>query len=202
MLRYALLRVAVALLIVMSATALAPEAIRLSRAAGSSLRPTPTGGPRGNHSAGHAEASAANPQGQAACGLPPSRKVDEYGDVAPGDERARLERFASALDKEQEDAVGFIVAYAGRGAREGEAIRRADRAKAYLVEKQALYNPRINTLDCGHRERLAFELWITAAGAAPPLCSPTVIQGEAYILNRARRHTISRRAVRKARLRR
>jgi hypothetical protein len=177
MLRHALLRVAVALVIVTPATAGAPEASRLSRAA-------------------------ANPQGQAACGLPPSRKVDEYGAVAPGDERARLERFASALDKEPEDTAGFIVAYAGRGARAGEAIRRADRAKAYLVEKQVLYNPRINTLDCGYRERPAFELWITAAGAAPPLCSPTVTRGEARILNRAGRHTLSRRAVMKARLRR
>ena len=39
------------------------------------------------------------------------RKVDEYGDLSRGDERARLDNFAIEL-KNDPDAVGYIVSYA------------------------------------------------------------------------------------------
>ena len=113
-------------------------------------------------------------QGQAACDLPPSRKIDEYGAVSDGGEKARLDKLAALLQGEQEDVKGFIVAYAGRAARAGEALRRADAAKNYLTDKNVFYNSRLNTLDCGRREHTTVELWITPVASAPPVCSPTI----------------------------
>lgn len=109
------------------------------------------------------------------CGLPvQSRKVDEYGDLSAEDEKSRLLKLAAALDAEPEDAKAFIIGYAGRVARAGGGMARADAAKTTLVDKSVFYNTRINTLDCGRRESPATELWITPAGASPPPCSPTL----------------------------
>lgn len=109
------------------------------------------------------------------CGLPErSRKVDEFGDVSGDEEKSRLERLAVALNAEVEDTKAFIIGYAGRSGRAGEALTRADRAKQLLVEKSFSYNTRLNTLDCGRREAASTQLWITPPGASPPPCSPTL----------------------------
>lgn len=133
------------------------------------LPPRRTSGRRLNHAQTTAPA-------QPACELPPSRKLDEY--VAPGgDEQARLDNFLAVLKGEPEEVKGFVVAYAGRAARAGEALRRADAAKQHLIDKGPSYNsynPRLNTLDCGRREQTTVELWLTPVGAAPPVCSPTL----------------------------
>ena len=116
-----------------------------------------------------------------ACGLQPSRKIDEYADLGAGEEQARLDKWMTMLEGEPEDTKGFIVGYAGRRGRAGEALRRADRAKEYLVEKRNFNNPRLNTVDCGYREGPATELWITPTGAAPPLCAPTLKPNEVQV---------------------
>jgi hypothetical protein len=109
------------------------------------------------------------------CGLPvQSRKVDEYGNIPAAEEESRLDKLAAALKAEHEDTVAFIVAYAGRGGRAGDAFKRADRAKQVLVEKSVFFNSRLNTLDCGRREVASTEFWLTPAGASPPRCSPTL----------------------------
>lgn len=109
------------------------------------------------------------------CGLLiQSRKLDGYGDLSAEEEWSRLEKLAAALEEERGDTKAFIIGYAGRAGRAGDAIKRADRAKETLVEKSAFYNTRINTLDCGRRESPATELWLTPAGASPPRCSPTL----------------------------
>ena len=113
-------------------------------------------------------------QGPPACDLPPSRKLDEYGELGREAEKSRLDKFASALESEPEDVKGFIIAYAGRAAPRGEALRRADSAKQHLTDKNAMINTRLNTLDCGRRESAAVELWLTPVGGAPPACAPTI----------------------------
>jgi hypothetical protein len=125
-----------------------------------------------------------NSQDKHPCGLQSSRKIDAYGSVSIKDEQARLDMFEAILKGESEDATGFIVTYAGRNARWSEAQARADRAKNYLVEKSVFYNSRLNTVDCGYREEQATELWISAIGTAPPLCSPTVKPGGEQIKGR------------------
>jgi hypothetical protein len=146
-------------------------------------------------------ATAANPFSQAlrqaptGCeALPPSLKVDEYGDLKFSEEQAHLDKLVTSLKGEDEDTKAFIMAYAGRGGRRGEALARADRAKDYLIEKSVFYNSRTNILDCGHREEAATELWITRAGAAPPRCTPTVGPGEAQVKGRRGRPSSHRRS--------
>lgn len=127
----------------------------------------------------HAEgAPAVAQEGRAQdCGLlVQSRKFDEYGDLSAEEEKTRLDKLAAALDAEPEDTKAFVIAYAGRDGRAGEAIKRADRAKQTLIDKSGYnsYNTRTNTLDCGRREAPSTELWITPAGASPPRCTPTL----------------------------
>jgi len=115
----------------------------------------------------------------ASCGLPPSRKVDEYGPITREEEKARLEKLLKALASEK-DGHSFIVTYGGRLSSWNEAQDRADWAKRYLVEKHMFFagaegtNSHINTLTCGYREFPSTEFWITPVGAAPPRCSPTI----------------------------
>lgn len=113
------------------------------------------------------------------CGLPPSQKIDEYGSIAPDEEKRRLEKILLALSAEK-DSHAFIITYGGRLTKPREPQSRADWAKRYLVEKQAFFsgaegtNSHINTLTCGYRELASTEFWITPAGAAPPRCTPTI----------------------------
>lgn len=123
--------------------------------------------------------------------LQPSRRVDEYGDISSSDESARLGKFAAILNSD-EDLQGVIVAYGGRTALANEALERADRAKRHLVDKQVFYNSRINTVDCGYREKPATELWVSPVGASPPICSPTVNPNEVQIKGRDGQRSSSR----------
>jgi hypothetical protein len=96
------------------------------------------------------------------------RQTDQYGNIARDDEKARLDNFAIALQNEP-GAQGYIIVYAGRGMRAGEAARRAARAKDYLVNTRGMDAGRIVTLEGGTRETLTVELWIVPAGATPPV---------------------------------
>lgn len=113
--------------------------------------------------------------------VPVARKFDEYGNIAFNDEKARLDNFAIELQNNP-GAQGYIIAYAGRRARTGEAQSRADRAKDYLVNNRQIDSGRIVTVDGGYREDLTVELWIVPTGATPPTASPTVDASEVQII--------------------
>lgn len=100
------------------------------------------------------------------CGLPP-RKLDEYGSITRNEEKARLSNFAIALQNEP-GAQSYIIAYGGYRSRAGEAQRRADFAKNYLINQYDIDARRIVTVDGGFKEETAVELWIVPQGAAPP----------------------------------
>jgi len=103
---------------------------------------------------------------------PTARKIDEYGNLSSDDEKARLDNFAVELQNDP-SAQGYIIAYGVRG-RAGEAQRRADRARAYLVNSRNISADRVMTVDGGLREAVAVELWLLPPGATPPVASPTV----------------------------
>jgi hypothetical protein len=105
------------------------------------------------------------------------RKIDEYGNIRFNDEKARLDNFAIELQNDP-TAQGYIIAYGGRTGRTGEAQRRADRAKDYLVNTRGISADRIVTVDGGFREDLTVELWIVPQGATAPTASPTVDPSE------------------------
>lgn len=90
------------------------------------------------------------------------RKFDEYGNIAFNDEKARLDNFAIQLQNEP-GAQGYIVAY---GSCAGEAQRRADRAKDYLVTTRGLDPGRITVVAADNCvAELTVELHICPTGA-------------------------------------
>ena len=101
------------------------------------------------------------------------RKVDEYGNIRFNDEKARLDNFAIELQNDP-TAQGYLICYGGRRGRAGEAQRRCDRAKDYLVTTRQIDASRIVTVDGGYKEELSVELWIVPSGATPPTATPTV----------------------------
>lgn len=101
-------------------------------------------------------------------GIPVSRKFDEYEAIGFKDEKARLEKFAAQLRTEP-GSTGYIVFHQGRRANAGQAVRRAERAKIYLVNTVEIDSARILTVDGGERDAMMIELWIAPQGApAPP----------------------------------
>ena len=109
------------------------------------------------------------------CILP--RKIDEYGDLSPGDEKARLDNFAAEL-KNDPDTTGYIISYAGRRARVNEAQSRATRAKNYLVSGHGIVAGRVVIIDGGYREDRTVELFVIPRDATAPAASPTVDPSE------------------------
>jgi hypothetical protein len=117
---------------------------------------------------------------------PGPRKVVEYGAVPLTVERSHLDRLADELRKDT-TAQGYILSYAGRRSRAGEASWRGERAKRYLIRSGG-FDPRmIVVIDAGYRDTRATELYIVPSGVTPPLASPTVDPGEVKIIGRRKR---------------
>ena len=108
---------------------------------------------------------------------PLARKIDEYGNIRFNDEKARLDNYAIELQNDP-TATGQIICYGGRKGRTGEAQRRCDRAKDYLVNTRGISADRIQTVDGGYKEDLTVELWIVPSGATAPQASPSVDPSE------------------------
>ena len=109
------------------------------------------------------------------CGL------DEYGNIAFDDEKARLDNFAIELQNDP-TAEGYLTCYGGRRGYEGEARRRCERAKDYVATVRGIEAARIVIVDGGFREDLTVKLVIVPAGAKPPEPSPTVDPSEVVII--------------------
>ena len=106
-----------------------------------------------------------------------ARKVDEYGNIRFNDEKARLDNYAIELQNDP-TAQGNLICYGGRRGRAGEAQRRCDRAKDYLVTTRGIDGSRIITTDGGFKEDLTVELWVVPSGATAPVASPSVDPSE------------------------
>jgi hypothetical protein len=106
-----------------------------------------------------------------------ARKIDEYGNIRFNDEKARLDNYAIELQNDP-TAQGYLICYGGRKGRTGEAQRRCDRAKDYLVNTRGISGDRIVTVDGGYKEELTVELWVVPSGANPPTGKPTVDPSE------------------------
>lgn len=105
-------------------------------------------------------------------------RFDVYSDISFDHEKARLDNFAFWLH-EHPDLIGYIVVYGVRRARAGEAQKRANRAKTYLVTKRNINPERIITVDGGHREHLQVELYALPRDASVPGSAPTLGQKSA-----------------------
>jgi hypothetical protein len=130
-----------------------------------------------------------------------SRKIDEYGNLRWGDERARLDNVAIEI-RNDPTAVAYLVCYGGRRAREREAGRRCARAARYLKRAAGAEDARVVTLDGGFREDLTVELWLLPSTVGPPGVVPTVDPSEVTIIKDAPRRKHPPRAGRGQRRRR
>jgi hypothetical protein len=128
------------------------------------------------------------------CILP--RKLDEYGDITIGDEKARLDNFAIELQHDP-NAIGYIIVYGGRRSREGIAKTRASRARNFLVEYRGVAPERLAWIDGGYREDLTTELYILPRGVPAPTPAATVDPAEVKLIRDAkpkkRKHRTHRR---------
>jgi hypothetical protein len=126
-----------------------------------------------------------NSSGEDDDGIIASQKFDEYFDIPFSKEKERLDYFATGLLEQQRnesEAKGYIIAYAGRRAHIGEARIRAERAKSYLVNERGMKATDIEAIDGGYRETAIVELWIRPNGGRTPKASPTVAPSQVRII--------------------
>jgi len=124
-----------------------------------------------------------------------TRKVAEYGNVKPSGETRVLTGFAQEL-RNDPTARGYVMTYAGRRARRGEARERGARVVRYLVGALKLYAGRLVVIDGGHREEPAVELYLVGSGGIPPQAAPTVEPAEVKFAHDARAGRAGRRQMR------
>jgi hypothetical protein len=75
-----------------------------------------------------------------------------FGSLSSERERERLDNFSNELLHEP-DWVGYIVVYAGKESCRGEARRRADRLRKYVVGYRKISRDRVITKDGGYFEQ-------------------------------------------------
>jgi hypothetical protein len=110
---------------------------------------------------------------------------DLYGRIPFEDAEARLDNFAAELQNLNEGKPryrGFIIVYAGRSARAGEAGTTAECSRSYLVSVRKFDPDTIIASDGGYRDELQIELYIIPNDAYPPLLMPTVSPRKVEIL--------------------
>jgi hypothetical protein len=98
-------------------------------------------------------------------------KFDEFPNIKFNDEKARLDNYAIQLQSEPR-AQGYILVYPGPRDRPGDAQKRANRARDYLVNTRGIDGGRVFILTGGQRPAQTIELWLVPNGATPPTPAP------------------------------
>jgi hypothetical protein len=101
------------------------------------------------------------------------KRFDEFPSIAFDDDKARLDQMAIELQNSP-NSTGYIIAYAGRRSRAGEADRMGQRAIDYLTTTRGISRDRLVFVNGGYRDTNSFELWLVPQGAEPPKPTPTV----------------------------
>ena len=104
-----------------------------------------------------------------------SREFDVCCSCSYDDQKARLDNLAIELQNDPTTTT-YVIAYAGRTSRAGQAERLLARAKDYLVKQRGVDQSRIVTVNGGYREEDCVELWVVPQGARPPQPTPTVLE--------------------------
>lgn len=108
----------------------------------------------------------------------PAREFDVCCNCTFDDQKARLDNLAIELQNDPSTTT-YVIAYAGRTSRIGEADRLAARARDYLINQRGIDPSRIITRNGGFREEDCVDLWVVPSGAEPPQPRPTVRAGDA-----------------------
>jgi len=101
-----------------------------------------------------------------------AKRFDEFPSIAHDDDKARFDNLAIELQNNP-GATGYVIAYAGRNSRPGEADRMTKRAADYLTTTRGISRDRLVVINGGRRESNSFELWIVPQGAEPPHPTPS-----------------------------
>jgi hypothetical protein len=110
--------------------------------------------------------------------LPPEcRKFDEFPSIAFDDTKARLDNLAVELQNSP-DVTAYVIIYAGRSSRAGQADALGHRAMDYLTNSRGVDPRRIVLINGGYRDQDFIEIWLCPQGATPPQPSPTVNPNE------------------------
>lgn len=107
------------------------------------------------------------------CGVPLSRRFDQYGKLAFRDELARLDNFVIELQNDP-GAQGYVIAYEGQRSRARTASARLKRIRNYLINKRGIEAGRIVAVEGGFRLKTETELWMVPTGADPPKATPDI----------------------------
>ena len=83
---------------------------------------------------------------------------------------------------------GYIVAYAGKKSRRGEAKKMLDTARTYLIRKRMISSDRITAIDGGYRDTAQYELFALSLKIHPPTPTPTVSSKKVQIVGSAARN--------------
>jgi hypothetical protein len=119
--------------------------------------------------------------------LTPPKRFDEFPSVTHDDDKARFDNLAIELQNNP-GSIGYVVAYAGRNSRAGEADRMGQRAIEYLTTMRGLSGDRVRFVNGGYRETNSFELWLVPQGATPPSPTPTLTPEQIHPATRHTRH--------------
>jgi hypothetical protein len=116
-----------------------------------------------------------------------AKSFDEFPSIAHDDDKARFDNLAIELQNNP-SATAYIIAYAGRSSRPGEADRMGQRAVDYLTTTRGISRDRLVFVNGGYRDANSFELWLVPQGAEPPKPTPTVTPDEIRTAPSRRRH--------------
>lgn len=111
--------------------------------------------------------------------LPPPecRVFDQFPSVAFDDDKARFDNLAIQLQNSP-DATAYIIVYAGRTSRAGQADRLGQRSLDYLTNTRGVDGRRVVIVNGGYRDADFIEIWLCPPGAKPPQPTPTVQPGD------------------------
>jgi len=76
------------------------------------------------------------------------------------------------------DTTAYIIIYAGRTSRTGQADKLGRRSLDYLTIQRGIDSQRLVVTNGGYRDSDSIEIWICPQGAKPPQPTPTVQPSE------------------------
>ena len=119
-----------------------------------------------------------------------SMLVGEYDPASPERESEQLKKLVAELrqwerrlpGEEGRETLIYVIAYAGRRAREGEARSWAARAEQALVKEHGIDKSRVRAVDGGHRGSPVVQLFLKPDRGSAPTVEPTVHPNEVQII--------------------
>ncbi len=105
------------------------------------------------------------------------KPFDQFPSVAFDDDKARFDNLAIELQNAP-DSQAYIIIYAGRTSRVGQADALGRRTLDYLTNQRGVDARRITIVNGGYRDTDFIEIWICPPGAKTPEATPTVQPGD------------------------